>query len=405
MQKTGRMLAGLVTLVLALWSVQAVGAETQVIGRDFKHMTTGFPLTGGHAAAACETCHVGGVFKGTPRACDGCHAMGKRVVATPKPNSHIVTDAPCESCHFYSHTWLGARYNHGSAVPGQCRNCHVGRMATGKPGSHGTGKKATESCDSCHRTFAWTPASWNHNLSPGVCSTCHSNAAIVSAPNLKPAGHAAPALKGTEACDACHSYSGWYPNRFKHNTGAACASCHNGSIAVGKTGSHTTTSKATFACNDCHITTTSWLPAQYRHTSPAACSSCHDGIVAGGKSVGHVATTNECNQCHMNTTTWSGALGAKPPKHIPYSNASEPCTSCHVGTSSVKTGSALHTYLGGIACYTCHGSNTVYSGQGQKTERWPNFHESSKNPGATDCSASGCHRPLGSKGNLYINWD
>jgi hypothetical protein len=353
-RKTG-IFGAVLAVLLAVMTLSASAAEQ--IGRDFNHMTTGFPLSGGHAAAACETCHVGGVFKGTPRACDGCHAVGKRVVATPKNDRHIVTDAPCESCHFNTATWLGVRYNHGSAVVGQCRTCHNGRQAEGKAASHGVGKKATESCDSCHRTFAWTPASWNHNLSSGVCSTCHTNAATVSSANLKPAGHASPALKGTEACDACHSYIAWYPNRFKHNIAGTCSSCHlNGAKAVGQPTSHNSF--------------TSW--------------------------------PTECNQCHTSTTTWSGALGAKPAKHIP--DNGNTCTSCHVGTS-VKTGSALHAYLGGIACYTCHGSNTAYSGQGQKTDSWPSFHESSKNPSATDCSASGCHRPAGSKGVLYSDWD
>ncbi|MDP1633993.1 MAG: hypothetical protein Q8L69_04845, partial [Gallionellaceae bacterium] len=81
------------------------------------------------------------------------------------------------------------------------------------------------------------------------------------------------------------------------------------------------------------------------------------------------------------------------------------CGTCHTGPTTVLQGSALHAYLGGIACYTCHGSNTAYSGQGQKTASWPNYHEKSKNGSAGDCSASGCHRPLGSKGNLYTKWD
>jgi len=442
MQKTGRIIAGLFACALALWAVQA-SAATEAIGRSFNHMTTGFPLSGGHATAACETCHVGGVFKGTPRNCDGCHAMGKRVIATPKPNSHIVTDAPCESCHFYTHTWLGARYNHGSAVAGQCRNCHVGRLAMGKPASHGTGNKATQSCDSCHRTFAWTPASWNHvGVVPGSCATCHNGTNATgktashtgakgtlacddchrqtgwipatythrgvvpgscatchngSAATGKTATHTG--LKGTLSCDECHTKTAWLPAQFAHNTGAACSSCHNGSLAIGKTASHTTVAKATFACNDCHHTTTSWLPAQYVHTSPAACSSCHNGTVAVGKGTGHIATTDECNQCHTNTTSWLGALGGKPANHIPY-NAGVNCSSCHVGTSVTK-GQTLHTYVSSMPCITCHLKNNPYAGWGQDTKSIG--HEGMKS--GDDCSQSGCHKPLGSKGTAYINWD
>ncbi|MFH2134538.1 MAG: hypothetical protein ABII81_05080, partial [Pseudomonadota bacterium] len=147
MERKSGFIGAMFAVLLAVTTLQAGAA--QQIGRDFNHMTTGFPLSGGHAAAACESCHVGGVFKGTPRACDGCHAVGRRVVATPKNDRHIVTDAPCESCHFNTATWLGVRYNHGSAVAGQCTNCHNGRQASGKAASHTTGNKATKSCDNC----------------------------------------------------------------------------------------------------------------------------------------------------------------------------------------------------------------------------------------------------------------
>ena len=84
MKRLGRILGSLIAVALIAVSLQAVAAETPLVGRDFNHMTTGFPLLGGHATAACETCHVGGVFKGTPKNCDGCHAVGRRVLATPK---------------------------------------------------------------------------------------------------------------------------------------------------------------------------------------------------------------------------------------------------------------------------------------------------------------------------------
>lgn len=355
MERLGRVLGSLLAVALTVFSMQ-VFAAAQTGGRDFNHMTTGFVLSGGHAVAACETCHIGGVFKGTPRACDGCHATGKRIIATPKSNTHIVTDAPCETCHFNTATWLGARFNHGTAQPGQCATCHNGRLSLSKPATHNVGNKATKACDSCHRSSSWLPASWNHNGVTGVCSSCHVSSPEVSPPNRKPAGHAAPKLKGTLECDSCHLYSAWYPNRFKHNTGELC-------------------------------------------------TACHDGIKAQGKSGGHLATTDQCDQCHYTAVSWTPALGGKPANHIDY-NAGTTCTSCHLSVSSVKKGSSLHGYLTGQACYVCHGSNRAKSYLGVKgVESWPNFHKSSKNPSATDCSASGCHAPAGGKGSAYINWD
>jgi hypothetical protein len=393
MKRLGRILGGLLAVALTVASMQAVAAETRMGGRDFNHMATGFPLSGGHATAPCETCHVGGVFKGTPRNCDGCHAVGKRVLATPKSNAHVVTDAPCESCHFNTSTWLGARYNHGTAIPGQCRTCHSGRQAAGKPATHNAGSKATASCDSCHRSSSWLPASWNHvGVAPGTCTTCHNGTTATG----KTASHTTIA-KATYSCDACHSFIGWLPARYRHTSAAACTSCHDGVTAIGKPAGHATTAKATFACSDCH-TTSGWLPARYTHNTAAACSSCHNGTIAIGKPAGHPATTDECNQCHTSTIAWLPALGAKPANHIPY-NAGVQCSSCHVG-GGVVSGPTLHTYLSGYACTTCHLRNNPYAGWGQETKSLGHEDWSTG-----DCSQSGCHRPAGNRGTSYINWD
>jgi predicted CXXCH cytochrome family protein len=352
MKRLGRVLGSLLAVALTVFSLQAFAAA-QMGGRDFNHMTTGFILSGGHAVAACETCHIGGVFKGTPRACDGCHAVGKRIIATPKTNSHIVTDAPCESCHFNTATWLGARFNHGTAQPGQCATCHNGRLSFAKPSTHNVGNKATKACDSCHRSSSWLPASWNHNGVVGVCSSCHVSSPEVSTPNRKPVSHALPLLKGDPAieCDACHLYSGWYPNRFKHNTGGTCSSCHlNGAKAIGQPTSHNS----------------------------------------------FISWPTECNECHT-TAGWTGALGAKPANHIPYTSGT--CSSCHTG-SAIKTGATLHAYVSTV-CTTCHlKGGAVYLGNMDKKGIG---HEGMGS--GDDCSMSGCHKPAGNKGTAYINWD
>ena len=354
MERMGRYIGGLFAALFVMVTLQVHAAEQ--VGRNFNHATTGFPLSGGHVAAACETCHVGGVFKGTPRNCDGCHAVGQRVVATPKNDKHIVTDAPCETCHFNTATWLGARYNHGSAVVGQCRNCHNGRQAAGKPGSHNAGKKATESCDSCHRTFAWTPASWNHRTG-GNCDQagCH--------------------LAGQNT---------WYK---------------------GMTTAHTRTGMATYTCQSCHNYVT-WSPAPYNHSGAGGvrCDSCHNETVAVGPNhygAHPVALAGEdCSQCHINNTnSWRPALGAKPSNHIPY-NAGTACTACHLSVTSVRTGAAMHTYTSTFACTTCHLKNNPYVGWRQDTK---NYGHEGWSTG--DCSQSGCHRPVGSKGTSYITWD
>src|SRR4051794_8971995 len=66
---------------------------------SFDHLTTGFELQGAHRDMSCEYCHVQGVFKGTPRTCEGCHTIGTRISATPKPPTHLVTTSRCVLCH------------------------------------------------------------------------------------------------------------------------------------------------------------------------------------------------------------------------------------------------------------------------------------------------------------------
>lgn len=378
MNRVGRVLSNVLVVLLLMFSLHAAAAEVPVGGRDFNHLATGFPLTGGHATTPCETCHLGGVFKGTPRICDGCHSLGKRIVATPKSTAHIVTDAPCDTCHFNTSTFLGARFNHGNALPGQCLSCHNGRITTGRPGSHNSGTKATNSCDQCHRSFAWVPASWNHSgATPNQCATqCHNG---TDAPG-QPAGHSVATQYNIPtkasffpACDQCHRFGSWIPAPFKHLVAGTCASCHTEKVG------HLVINGA--SCDTCHRSRIAWLPASW-----------HSGNEGG-----------LCYTCHNGTppAPW------KSSKHIPYNVANLSCDACHIGTSSwssIRTGATLHSYVTNNPCYTCHRSNTAYSGAGQQTASWPGFHESGSNPSATDCSASNCHRPAGPEGSAYVRW-
>lgn len=275
----------LMLLSLSVFSMFAVAAqETAQSSRDFNHMTTGFPLTGLHLTTECSSCHVGGVFKGTPRNCSGCHAKGKRVVATAMSAQHLVTTEPCEVCHTNTVTFYGAKYNHGKAVVGQCARCHNSLIATGRPASHTAGKKATSSCDSCHRTYAWTPASWNHT------------------------------------------------------SGGACSSCHNGVTATGKSTGHIAT---TDECNNCHTTQLTWLgalgakPANHiPYNASAACSACHTGgtVVTGATLHAYVSTV--CKTCHNSTPVYLGKMTRKTLGNHKGSTASQDCTSCHTAQYS-----------------------------------------------------------------------
>lgn len=356
---------GVATLAL----VQALPSSAQQPAREkFDHLRTGFILTGAHAVTPCDTCHIGGQMAGTPKNCDYCHRAGSRIAATVMPVRHIQTTEPCDNCHRSAISWAGARFSHVAVAPGTCQTCHNGGTATAKPTGH---IATTSSCDQCHRTMAWVPAGYNHvGVVPGTCTNCHGVTATG-----KPTGHIAT----TASCDQCHRTTAWIPAGYNHVgvVPGTCATCH-GVSATGKPSGHVAT---TASCDQCH-STNAWLPATYDHT----------GVVAG-----------TCNTCHR-----PGGSGlAEPSNHIPYqinilNGASMSCDACHTSTTTFTAQRMNHNGSQGNGsgwCKGCHVTGTNYLGTMQKKAL---THESST--GVTDCSQSGCHRPLGNRGTPYTAW-
>ena len=353
-------MAILIALTMAVYA-PAVSAQAVRQTSDFNHMKTGFPLTGVHINVECETCHVGGIFKGTATDCAGCHSAGRRVVAPFKPANHIVTNTPCEVCHSSTVSFLGARFNHIGVQPKACMTCHNGGMGPGKPGGH---IPTTLACDSCHRTSAWIPAGFDHmGVAPGSCTTCHGVTATG-----KPGGHVLTA----SVCDACHKTTGWIPAGYNHiGITQPCSSCHNGSTAIGKPSYHIT---VTAECNTCHFNFITFVGAVYNHAGVVAgtCGTCHLGQSAGAKTKtsGHIPTSgNGCDSCHKAGYT---SFGGSVMDH----SASVPA----------------------YRCDTCH--NGSYKSEGLQfggARAKPSDHPST----SLDCASSGCHRPGGTKGALY----
>jgi hypothetical protein len=281
----------------------------------------------------------------------------------PLTGAHAVT--PCETCH------IGGQM---AGTPTQCDYCHRAgsRIAvTVKPARH---VQTAESCDVCHRSSAtWTGARFSHvAVTPGTCFSCHNG----STASGKPSGHVAT----TASCDSCHRTSAWLPAGFSHLTvtPGTCASCHNGSIATGKPSGHVVT---TASCDQCHRTT-AWVPASFNHASvaPGSCATCHR---PGGSGL------------------------AKPANHIPYESqllagTSLGCDACHTSTTSFTVERMNHNNSQGNGagwCRGCHLTGTSYLGNMQKKSL---THQ--QKTGVTDCSQSGCHRPLGTQGSTYRSW-
>jgi hypothetical protein len=391
--------------------------------------------------ARCDACHVSGYtawapstmnHTGTAAQCSTCHS-GAYVAqnAQVKPPTHIATTAQCDTCHRSTTTWATVSFNHATATPavaGRCSTCHNGTSALGKPTNH---IPSGAQCDTCHKVFtAFAPATMSHAgtsapVAAGNCSTCHNGAYVSANAARKPATH----LPTTQQCDVCHLTTAWRPTSFAH-TGIApgsCTSCHNGSAAVGKPTLHIPT---TASCDACHRTGSAWLPLlpAFSHAGVGAgsCATCHVSTYPNitAKPTAHVPTTALCDACHHSTVAWlpttynhagippntcqtchGGAypnIVVKPARHIPTTapagSIGNECSFCHSSTVSFATERMNHGSMT-TGCRTCHLSTATYLGTMDKKA------SSHEGMGTRDCSSSGCHRPLGSRGSAYTRWD
>lgn len=240
---------------------------------NFDHFTTGFDLDGGHLILDCESCHVGGVFQGTPTECGSCHVTGGRVQATPKPADHVFSTDTCEECHRTA-AWLPlAEMNH-DAIYGSCTTCHNNVQSVGKPPQH---PPTGQECDTCHRTTAWLPAFFDHAEVTQACATCHNGTTSTG----KPTGHFGTQLE----CDACHSRDAWTPLTFTHSSAS-----YPGDHLAGLT------------CSDCHVSNAqavTWPAPAYAPD----CAACHaSDYEPGPHNNASVSELRDCaGTCHRST--------------------------------------------------------------------------------------------------------
>ena len=322
--------------------------------RNFDHVKTGFPLTGVHTSQRCESCHINGVFKGTPKDCASCHTSGLRTSRsnTVKPANHLPTQLTCETCH-NTRSFGGAKFNHTGVVAGSCASCHNGSSATGKPSGH-IATQAT--CDSCHKTTGWTGAKIDHSLFTAAtnCLSCHNG----STASGKPGNHVATSAN----CITCHKTTTWTGAKVDHSTFTAatnCGSCHNGATATGKSATHIPAGAVN--CISCH-TTTAWKPSRFNHTQTVVagqCSTCHSGAYppANARPVNHIpyqtlsgVVVTNCDTCHK-----SGFAAWAPARFHSNVVVTTQCSSCHNGSFPPATGkpnTPIHTGI--TNCENCH---------------------------------------------------
>ena len=147
---------------------------TNWLGAVFNHNNTPFPLQGPHVNVPCSSCHIGGVFAGTPTDCYSCHKTDYS--GTSNPN-HVAAGFPttCTTCHttWVTTNWLGATFNHTwfptnhGGANGVCSTCHT------NPSNY-----AVFQCTDCHTAAQTNP---KHSGVKGYvynsvnCYSCHKN--------------------------------------------------------------------------------------------------------------------------------------------------------------------------------------------------------------------------------------
>ncbi len=390
----------------------------------------------------CTQCHNGQVFAGvtpvsktafpshvaTSADCSTCHTSTVSFVtsSTTMPANHLPTAQPCATCHTSFAVNSGVM-SHTGILSG-CASCHNGQAFYGvtpvsKPVNH---LPTSAACETCHSATKFTAFSGTAMIHTGIlsgCASCHNGQAFAGVtPVSKPVNH----LPTTAACETCHSASKFtsFSGTTMNHTGilSGCASCHNGQVFAGVTPvsktsfpSHQVT---TADCSTCHTSTVTFvtssggtMPANHLPTAQP-CTTCHTSFGANSGVMNHTGILSGCASCHNGQSFFGVTPVSKPSNHIPYATAllggaNMGCEFCHTPTvftsfTSLVSSTTMHngSQGGGSSglCVTCHLSGTNYLGSMQKTSH--NGASASK-----DCSSSGCHRPLGSKGSSYTQWD
>ena len=372
--------------------------------KPFNHTSTGFRLTGAHAAQGCLSCHKGQVWKGLGTSCISCHAGDDTHRGSRGRN--------CESCHTTG-SWRQLTFDHdstgfslvGGHARASCAGCHGPGNTTKKPGrtcigchqkddTH-KGGNGTE-CAACHTPTSWKSIRFDHDRltdfplrgahKKAVCRDCHVQPAkTVPAPTTCYGCHQADDdHKGGNGqdCGRCHNENAWDKVDFVHDT----------MTRFPLTGKH-----AQASCESCHASPPDEVKLSLE------CGSCHakDDVHAG--SLGQ-----SCARCH-DTTDWAGKVRFDHDlSRFPLlgKHAGLDCTQCHADQSFKAKGitcSSCHAddfHKGAFGtpsnCRDCH-NTTDWKAWTFDHDRRTDFALTGKHDGLV-CSA--CHARAGDPGDL-----
>jgi len=359
----------------AAWPVCAVLAvlllapgASRAAPSGFDHFSTGFELLGQHLEVACEACHVGGIFKGTPHDCFACHAAGSRIGASAKPTNHILSSNDCAQCHTPFAWKPVAQFDHLNVI-GTCSSCHNNVQGIGKGPTH---VATTLECNACHKVMQPFTAGLvippNHipYSSAASCTACHKTNDFSVIPSLTDIH--ANAQSTTTNCIQCHG-----------SAAASYAIPAAGFSIVGIPAKHIS-SNADAPCETCHVGATSSIKvlpvvdgakftnSAMSHAGLTTCVSCHGPTAGGFVGISQLVV--------MPATSPPGANS-----HIPSLTA---CEGCHVAPSAPVPANAptlalgatgflmplpstgqIHANIASNNCSSCHEGGNVWVDMGQ----------------------------------------
>ncbi|MBP1766300.1 MAG: hypothetical protein H6P98_415 [Candidatus Aminicenantes bacterium] len=318
------------------------------IARGF-HKAGTFPLEGRHLEVPCASCHINGIYKGTPMRCYDCHWIRRQ---DDVYRTALGTD--CENCH-RPVSWTAVRWDHaaqtGMALNGahrnlSCDSCH----------KDGNFRRISFDCYSCHREDYEETSEPNHRQAafPTTCEFCHlpSQTSWEQASFNHNSVFPRQGVHATLDCSACHK------NGVYAGTPRECYGCHRTDYEQTQDPNHRAAGFPT-TCEVCHRSSdSSWDQASFNHASiyplqgvhaTLDCSACHkNGIYAG--------TPRECYGCHR-----TDYEQARDPNHVA-AGFPTTCESCHrASDTSWDQARFNHTWFpitsgrhAGNDCSACH---------------------------------------------------
>ncbi len=329
-------------------------AQFETPSRQFHDKTT-FRLEGRHLDVACESCHLKGVYKGTPTTCFACHWQRRQ-----DDRYRLQLGSQCEQCH-RPVGWTATRFDHGAATRMPLAGAHA-QLPCQSCHANGNFRAAQTSCISCHKDDYQSAREPNHVAAafPTTCDTCHraSDATFRQARFDHQSSFPLVGRHATQACAACHK------NNVYRGTARDCVGCHRDAYNRTTTPNHAAAGFST-ACESCHRPTDSTFSgAGFNHNAVfplvgqhavQACVVCHKSNVYRG-------TARECVGCHRAAYERTTA-----PAHVP-AGFSTNCESCHRATDATFGGagfnhSAVFPLVGRHAqqaCAACHKNNVFH---------------------------------------------